>query len=163
MKRYPVINIFFILLTLLLLSSPLYSADKVTIAVLDLAGKGVPKIVSNAISDIIRSEFVNIGNFTVVERSQMNLILKEQGLQMTGCTDSSCAVEYGKLLSAKRIVIGEVSKVGKRIIITARYVNVRNGKSLFSAYGKANSIDDIDVTAKETNNLVLTRTYLVNR
>lgn len=141
---------FIIILLLLFIQFkiPVFAEDKVTIAVLDLTPNNIPKIVSNAISDIIRSEFVNIGNFTVVERSQMNAILKEQGLQMTGCTDAACAVQFGKILSARRIVIGEVNKVGKNIVITARYVDVGSGRSLFSANGKSPSLDDIDTTAK---------------
>ncbi len=148
MKKYS----FIFILTFLIFAMPAYSAGKVTIAILDLTSKGVPRIVSNAISDIIRSEFVNIGNFTVVERSQMNAILDEQGLQMTGCTDSSCAVQFGKLLSARRIVIGEVNKVGSSIVITARYVNVESGESLFSSSGKASSIDEVDTAAKSVAN-----------
>ena len=38
--------------------------EKVTVAVLDLTGKGVPNIAATAASDIIRSEFVNIVNFS---------------------------------------------------------------------------------------------------
>lgn len=130
-------------------SNPSYSDDKVTIAVLDLNSKGVPKIVANAVSDIIRAEFVNIGNFTVVERSQMNAILDEQGLQMTGCTDASCAVQFGKLLSARRIVVGEITKIGQSIMITARYVDVQKGSSLFSAKEKAASVEVIDKSAEK--------------
>lgn len=139
--------IFTVPLYILFLSSQMFSAEKVTIAVLDLTAKDVPRVAANAVSDIIRSEFVNIGNFTVVERSQMNAILEEQGLQMSGCTDSACAVQFGKILSAKRIVIGEVSKIKKKVMITARYVDVGSGESLFSASAKADSIDEIDIAA----------------
>ncbi len=125
-----------------------FAGDKVTVAVLDLDPKGVPKIAAMAVSDIIRAEFVNIANFTVVERAQMKAILEEQSLQMTGCTDASCAVQFGKILSAKRIVIGEVTKLGKGAIITARYVDVAKGTSLFSAKDKADTIDDIDKAAE---------------
>ncbi len=117
---------------------------------LDLNSKGVSRNITNVVADIIRSEFVNIGNFTVVERSQMKAIMEEQGLQMTGCTDSSCAVQFGKLLSARRIVVGKVSKAGrKKIIITARYVDVEKGQSLFSARVMAKGIDDISDAAKK--------------
>lgn len=125
-----------------------YAGDKVTVAVIDLNPKGVPKIVANAVSDIIRSEFVNIANFTVVERDQMKAILEEQSLQMTGCTDAACAVQFGKLLSARRIVVGEVTKLGKGAIITARYVDVAKGTSLFSSRDKAATLDEIDVAAE---------------
>ena len=145
MKRFLLIVIF-----ISILGMNAYSEDKVTVAVLDLVPKSVPKIISNAVSDIIRSELINIGNFTIVERSQMNAILEEQELQMTGCTDTSCAVQFGKILSAIRIVIGEVNKIDENIFITIRYVNVESGESLFSANGKASSYDDVDIVAKAT-------------
>lgn len=126
---------------------PSYASEDVTIAVLDLTAKGVPKIVATAISDIIRGEFVNIGNFTVVERSQMKAIIKEQGLQMTGCTDQNCAVKIGKILSARRIVAGEINSLGRKIQITIRYIDVENGVSMFSARESAKSIDDADSAA----------------
>jgi len=85
-----------------------------------------------------------MGNFIIVERDQMNAILKEQGLQMTGCTDSSCAVKFGRILSARRIVVGEISKIGGKLLITARYVDVTSGSSLFSASENAPNLDTID-------------------
>ncbi len=91
-------------------------AEKMQIAVLDLEPKGIPKIMAGAVSDIVRSELVKSGYFTVVERGQMDAILREQGFQMTGCTDSACAVQMGKLLSAKKILMGEI--VENRIIAT---------------------------------------------
>ncbi len=136
--------IFLIPFFFILLAGTALPAPKMSVAVLDLTPENVPGIVASAVSAIIRSEFVNMGNFIIVERAQMNAILKEQGLQMTGCTDSSCAVKLGKILSARRIVIGELNKVGGKILITARYVNVSSGESLFSSSDRADGLDDID-------------------
>lgn len=131
------------------LSGSIFGAEKVTVAVLDLNPKGVPQIVAAAVSDIVRSEFVNIANFTVVERSQMKAILDEQGLQMSGCTDSSCAVQLGKILSAKRIVVGEVTKMGQGALIAIRYVDVTKGSSMFAAKETAKTMDDIQPAAEK--------------
>ncbi len=145
MKRYlPVILVFIIFLT-----PALFSAEKVTIAVLDITGKGVSKAAANTVSDIIRSEFVNIANFTVVERSQINAVLKEQGLQQTGCTDSSCAIQAGKLLSARKIVVGEINRIGTDIVITVRYVDVELGSSLFSASNKSKGLEEVTDAARK--------------
>lgn len=142
-KVYFCISIVF----LLFIITQANASEKVTVAVLDITPKGVPTIVSKAVSDIIRSEFVNIANFTVVERSQMKAILSEQEFQMSGCTDDACAVKVGRLLSARRMVVGEINSIGKKIYITIRYVDVEKGISLFSEREKAGSIDDIDDTA----------------
>ncbi len=120
---------------------------KMPVAVLDLAAKGVPTTVANAVSDIIRSEFTNFGNFNLIERAQMKEILREQAVQMTGCTDSSCAVQFGRLLAAHRIVVGEINHIGGKFILTARYVNVENGESLASTRKEAPRLGKITETA----------------
>jgi TolB-like protein len=119
-------------------------AEKMQIAVIDLAPRDVPKVVANAVTDIVRSEMVKTGYFTVIERAQMNEILKEQGLQGSGCTDQTCAVQVGKLLSARKILVGEVNRAGAGFVITVRIVDVEKGTAEFAATEKANSDDVID-------------------
>lgn len=145
----------FIPVFLLFLSYPL-RAEKMPIAVIDLKAKGVSKIVSGAMTDLIRSEMVKTGLYTVIERSQMDEILKEQGFQQTGCTDQSCAVQLGKILSAKKILLGEINKMKETILITVRIVDVEKGVSEYSANEKAESEDVLDAAAKKlTRNLSL--------
>jgi TolB-like protein len=125
-------------------SNSAYTKEKMRTAVIDLVAKGVSKNTASSITDFIRSDFVDSGQFVVVERSQMSEILKEQGLQMSGCTDNACAVEVGKLLSAKKILIGEVSKVGKTYYITIRIVDIEKGVAEFSSREKSKNLDEID-------------------
>lgn len=138
-----------ILLLSILITIPVYSAEKMRTAIIDLQARGISKVTSGAITDLIRSDLVDSGQFIVVERNQMNEILKEQGFQQTGCTDSSCAVKIGKLLSAEKILLGEVSKIGKTILITIRIVDVEKGVAEFSSREKAASEDVIDVAVRK--------------
>jgi hypothetical protein len=117
---------------------------KMRIAIVDLIPKGSSKIIAEAVTNLIRSEMIDTGLFTIVERSEMKEILKEQGFQQTGCTDQSCAVQLGKLLSANKILVGEVTGVGKGFIITVRIVDVEKGVSDFSANEKADNADVLD-------------------
>jgi len=78
----------------------------------------------------------------------MDAIFREQGLQMTGCTDSSCAVEIGKLLSANKIIMGEVNMLDKNIIITVRIVDVSKGVAEYSTNEKVVNINYIDKAVK---------------
>ena len=43
---------------------------------------------------------IELGSYTVVERANIDKILKEQKFQHSGCTDSEFAVEIGQLLNA---------------------------------------------------------------
>jgi curli biogenesis system outer membrane secretion channel CsgG len=48
--------------------------------------------------------------FTIVERSAMALIMKEQGLALSGALDPQSAAKVGKLLGVKYIVTGGIDK-----------------------------------------------------
>lgn len=121
-----------------------FSGIKEIIAVTDFAAKEVSSSLAINVSELIRTELINSGRYTVIERSQMKEILKEQGFQQTGCTDVNCAVRMGKLLSAKKILVGSVMKMGSRLIISGRVVDVEKGIGERAATGKANSIDQLD-------------------
>ena len=103
--------------------------EKDTIAVLNMnARAGVSQSGVQTLSDRLRTELVNTGAFTVLERGQMDAILGEQGFNLQGCTSSECAVEAGKLLGVQLMVAGDVGKIGDVITIDIRVFNVSSGK-----------------------------------
>ena len=116
---------------------------KMHLAVMDFEAKDISANESVKITELIRNDIVNTGKFVVLERAQMGQILKEQGFQQTGCTDVSCAVELGKALSANKILVGTVMKLGDQIIITGRIVDVEKGVVEFSDKAVAQSQKDI--------------------
>lgn len=130
-------NILLFVFALMITATPLLAQEKLRVAVMDLKAEGISERTARTVSNMLRTEFVNIGKFTVIERNQMNAILVEQGFQQTGCTDASCAVQIGKLMSARKILVGEVSPMGKSIIMTVRIVDVEKGVSEYAARGKS--------------------------
>ncbi len=138
MHRY----ILTIIISLSILSFPSY-ADKMRIAVLDFNADGVAKSTARKISDLIRTEMINTKKYTVIERKQMKVIFKEQNLQMTGCFDETCAIKVGKLLSAQKILIGTIMKLGKPIIINGRIIDVERGTAEYGAKQSAKNLDEI--------------------
>jgi TolB-like protein len=103
---------------------------KQNIAVLDLEPRGgltAEEVLS--ISDRLRGELINTGKYTVLERGQMDVILKEQGFQQTGvCSEASCIVEVGQLLAVHKMVGGSIGKVGKAYSINLKIIDVQSGK-----------------------------------
>lgn len=156
MKNLPVfMKLSFLILILSLFSVSAYASDtavkseKMRLAVMDLNAKGkVSKVTANAISDLLRSDIVDTARFVIVERSQMEAIFREQGLQMTGCTDNSCAVEIGKLVSANKMILGEVNQLNNNLMITIRVVDVSKGVAEFSTSEKTENLNEIDKTVK---------------
>ena len=87
---------------------------------------------------------IELGSYTVVERANIDKILKEQKFQSSGCTDSECAVEIGQLLNADVSVIGTASKFGKTYTLDCRIINVESGEAIESAsYTHTGEIDEL--------------------
>ena len=115
-----------------LLISTMFSQK--TVAVLDFEGIGVSQEEAKALSNRFGSEFLDIAEnqYTLVERQAMGEILKEQGLQQSGCVSSECAVEVGAALGAQLIIIGSISKVGTIFSVNARMLDVETSRILKS-------------------------------
>lgn len=100
----------------------------IPIAVLDLSGSGVSAEELTGLTNRLRMELFKTGYYTIVERSIMAEILEEQGFQQTGCTDSECAVELGKMLNVEKIIAGSVDRVGEIYATSIRMIDVESGK-----------------------------------
>ncbi len=124
--------------------SSIFAQEKMRIAILDLKPEDISIKTSKVVSNMLRTELINIGSFTVIERSQMDKLLKEQGFQQTGCTDQECAVQLGRLMSAKKILIGEIGTLGNEIIISVRIVDVEKGIAEYAAMEKSHSVNQLD-------------------
>ena len=98
-----------------------------TVAILDMEGRGISALEAQTLTDRMRSELVKTGVVTIVERGQMQEVLEEQGFQQTGCTSAECAVEVGKLLGVSQMVTGSIGKIGQSFTIDIRLFSVETG------------------------------------
>lgn len=113
----------------LLLWSSFVVAEVQSLAVLPLDAQGLTENDAAVLTDALRSRIGQSGRFKVVERTRMNDIFREQGLQMSGiCIESSCAVEMGQVLGVRRILMGSVGLIGKTYTLNVRIVDVGSGK-----------------------------------
>jgi len=115
------------------------------VAVMPLQPKGVSGIDADVISDAIATQLQQSGMVRVMERAQMDQILKEQGFQQSGaCDGAECAVQMGKLLSVDRILVGTVGLVGRTYTLNLRMVGVGTGEVLRSDMkSHPGTIDDV--------------------
>ena len=97
------------------------------VAVLDFKSILAPEDLGIAVAEILRTELVGLGNYTVIERGMLEELLKEQQLQLTGAIDSETAVEIGKLVGAKLVIIGSIVKTGSIYTINSRFIDVETG------------------------------------
>jgi curli biogenesis system outer membrane secretion channel CsgG len=92
--------------------------QKVRIAVLDFdySSIGNPSWLSflpggaRGVSDILVNRLVQTGTYSVIERSQLEAILKEQDLGASGRVDASTAAEIGRILGVQAVIIGSITQ-----------------------------------------------------
>jgi TolB-like protein len=156
------IAISFVLIANLLTYKIIYCQDISYIAVLDLDNEAISQSEANIISDRLRIELVNTGKFNVIERNKMQEILTEQGIQLSGCTTTECAITVGMLIGVDKIVAGSVGKVGNIFTISLRLIEVETGKILKTATEDCkSSIEDVltQSVKKAAERLAENRTY----
>ena len=103
------------------------------IAVSDMIGRGLDSVTTLIFSDRFRSSMVGNAKIKVLERSQMNLILQEQGFQRTGACDyDACLLEIGQLLGAQFIVAGDIGRIDDIYSFNIRMINIQTGEVVHS-------------------------------
>jgi TolB-like protein len=133
LKNWGNLNLFYALIICLLISPPLYSQEnsqqkKPTVAVITFSAHGLSEMAAVSLTEILRNNLVQSKKLNVIEQSQMDKVLSLQAFQQTGCTDAECAVEIGKILNVEKVVLGSVSKIGRKYIVSLRLVDVELGK-----------------------------------
>jgi len=119
------------LIILLLIGGCVFAREY--IAIIDFEGISVSEADAKALTQRLTSEMITLELYQVLERSEMKRLLDEQKFQYSGCVDLKCAVELGKMLGAKYMVVGSVSKVGSSYSIDSRMIDVESSEAYISA------------------------------
>lgn len=99
-----------------------------------------------AAQDVFVTELFKSGKFRVVEREQINAILQEKGLVLSGDINPSTAMQIGQLLGAEYLLAGSVTEYGEdrtdvRTPGIRRLPGVSVGKKNFTAAMNARVFD----------------------
>lgn len=98
---------------------------------------------TNGLSDTISTLLFQTKIFVVLERAKMNEILKEQAFQMSGCTTTECAVEVGKTLNVRYILVGSLSKINNSNVVNIRIVDVESSELISAEMGRCSPDQDM--------------------
>ncbi|MCB7130164.1 MAG: hypothetical protein J3T61_11570, partial [Candidatus Brocadiales bacterium] len=101
--------------------------ERPVIAILDFDGYGVSQMEALVLTNRLGTHLVQLGTHQVIERGQMEQILKEQDFQISGCTSNECAVEVGRVLGCELMLAGSFGKIGSIYTIDMRIVDVESG------------------------------------
>lgn len=92
------------------------SSDKPRVAVLEFKNKADNQWWysggAEAAQDVFVTELVKSGKFRVVEREQLEALMAEKNLTLSGDVDPSTAVRVGKLLGVNYLLTGAVTEYG---------------------------------------------------
>lgn len=81
-----------------------------------------------AIADLLTTDLARSPKVTLVERGRLSDILRELDMVRTGRIDSSTAPRVGKLLRARRLVLGSVDTMGRgELRLSMRLADVESG------------------------------------
>ena len=90
------------------------------------------KKVDFAVGELLASHLLKQGVYKLTERVQLEEVLKEQKLGLSGAVDSKTASGIGKLLGARLLVLGNVIRMGDSYQITAKLIDSETSEMIAS-------------------------------
>jgi TolB-like protein len=130
--------------------------ERMSIAVFPFLNKGT----SNNLGEIVLDKFItalfNLERFKVIERSQLERILAEQKLGLSGIIDASTAAEVGKGIGVDAIVLGSVAlgTDGSSVSLDARAIDTESA-TIIVAHDAYTSRSDAQSVKAAVDNLVV--------
>ncbi len=116
--------------------------ERMGIAVLPFENKGASKDLGEIVLDKMTTVLVNEHRFKVMERAQLNKILEEQKLGMSGILDAATAARIGKGIGVDAIVMGSVVLTQNgSVSIDARVIDTESARIIIARDAYAGSSD----------------------
>ncbi|TXJ54026.1 hypothetical protein EPJ66_01585 [Brachyspira aalborgi] len=131
------------ILFIALFSYNLFSAEKITVAVLPFSS-----VNGEAEGDTLASMFANELSkrkvYKVLTRnSQMEKVMKELNFQRQGLTDENTIIQIGRALNAQYVLAGNISKLGRNNILIVSMINVETFENITGDSKSFRNIEDV--------------------
>jgi hypothetical protein len=119
------------------------------VAVVDFRAIDVPATLAAATAETLRSALIQLNRVSVIERGQIEQVIREQRFNGTGLVDGDAAITLGKLVGAGTIIVGSVTRFGQTYTINARALDTLTGEALTAANVSTRYADDIPTLIPE--------------
>ena len=103
---------------------------KISMAFVALTSDAQNKLVENYVTDALTQAVFEGGNVRIIERANLEKILKEQKFQSSGLVDDNSAKAIGKIAGVDYVCYGDMKDIGEEITVNARIVDVESGEVL---------------------------------
>jgi len=100
------------------------------------------------VSDILFAMLATDPSILLVDREDLDKVLEEQGINISGIVDSNSAVKVGHIIGAKIIVTGSVLKTGSTQYLVAKVIGTETTR-VIGASVKGNENADLSQLAEE--------------
>ena len=121
---------FLLAVLLALLTARTFAADQVlTVAVFDFESKDeAVRDLGPKVATILNATLSAEANLIMVERAELEKVLGEQELGLSGTVSADTAAKVGNLTGAKVLVTGRVFKVDKETMIVAKVIGTETSR-----------------------------------
>ncbi|HXZ37872.1 MAG TPA: hypothetical protein VEL68_17750 [Thermodesulfobacteriota bacterium] len=106
------------------------ASSSIRLAIYDIHANEPLKIAALILSEALREEFFRLGRFMLVNRENMAQILNEMGVQQTGLVEEKQAVQAGKGLAARQIILGQFGSIGNTLLLQVKRIDVETQSTL---------------------------------
>lgn len=86
----------------------------------------VKELQDQDLTELVRIELSKHQKFEIIDRYEVNEVLRENDIDMSSCYSKTCLIKAGELLSANKMVSGSVDRLGESIYVRLRMLDVRS-------------------------------------
>lgn len=131
------------ILFIALFSYNLFSAEKITVAVLPFSSVNGEEE-GDTLASMFANELSKRKVYKVLTRnSQMEKVMKELNFQRQGLTDENTIIQIGRALNAQYVLAGNISKLGRNNILIVSMINVETFENITGDSKSFRNIEDI--------------------
>lgn len=95
--------------------------------------EGQSKNLGRYFTEELSTELVNSSsNLTLLDRSQLSKLIKEQELDAAGLLDQNTLVNLGELIGTEVIITGKYKVIDERVKIWFRAIDIEKGRAIFA-------------------------------
>lgn len=155
MSKKITISFIFILSFLLVLTLPIKAQEKnEKLGVLKVGGEVDENYLKSA-QNLLTQAINQLGRFNLIEREEIDKILKEQRFQQSGIVDSDQAAEIGNILAIDTAVVGSIDSLNTDyqtsdagdyyrtdVSITVKFIDVESAETLHSIEVSSHALDE---------------------
>jgi len=134
-------------LLLVLMAAPLAAGETPVVSVFhfdNTSGREEDLWMSRALADGLGSRLAET-DLRIVEREDLEAVLKEQRLALSGLTEESDALQLGKILNASQLIRGSYAVLDGRLRVSLKVVDTTLGEVLYSAVREGAVEDYFDI------------------